>query len=390
MKRFGILYHSLVSLYVLTALSVNSQTTFFQKKQPPEYIKSIVFLNPKTQNSHPVIYLGDSFIFSFDDLEADSKRYRYEVVRYTHNWKKSVLFSSEFIDGISSGYIQNQKRSVQTLVEYDHYQVNIPNRKTQIRLSGNYGIRIYLKKKSKWLFEIRFMVAEPSTVNIQTIINRPQRSRLRQTHQNLEFKVLFSPKEDFQRNATRVHTYAFKNTDLESMTDDLKPSFISINETMFQQNDALAFEGGNEFRWFDTKDIRVSSLTTAKSVKYGDEYKTYLGIDEELFQKPYLDRDDINGEYVIRNVDALNERTNAINSDYSTVVFTLKSRLISWDFDIFIVGAFNNWQLSKENKMYYLNDRKLYELPLFIKQGYYNYQYVAKEKKTGKNLLLRY
>ena len=368
----------------LAPFFVNSQVHNFQEITHPKYIKTIMFWNSQTQNSTPIISLGEEFYLSFDDLEANSKQYRYKIVRYTYDWKKSILFSSEYIDGFSDGLIQNRKHSIQTLVPYIHYQVNIPNKKTRIKKSGNYGIRIYIKKKGKYLFERRFMIVEPHAISIQAEIGRPQRSRLRQTHQNLEFKVAFSPREDFERNSRNIHIYAFKNNNIESMTGDLKPSFINRNEVIFHKNDALDFEGGNEFRWFNTKDIRASSLTTAKSVKTENGYETYLSTDEELFQKPYFYQDDINGEYVIINADALDENSSSTNADYSTVIFTLESRLVPWDFDLYVVGAFNNWQLNEESRMDYMEDQKLYRLHLFLKQGYYNYKYVAKEKRTGK------
>jgi hypothetical protein len=53
-----------------------------------------------------------------------------------------------------------------------------------------------------------------------------------------------------------------------------------------------------------------------------------------------------------------------------------------WE-DVYIVGAFNNWQIIPEYKMFYNIHDKQYECDLNLKQGYYNYEYVTVPK--GKN-----
>ena len=62
-------------------------------------IKSIQ-LRPLRQNLYSAIVpLGTVLELSFDDLDADSKDYSYKIEHMTHDWKKSRLLSSQFIDG---------------------------------------------------------------------------------------------------------------------------------------------------------------------------------------------------------------------------------------------------------------------------------------------------
>ena len=48
------------------------------------------------------------------------------------------------------------------------------------------------------------------------------------------------------------------------------------------------------------------------------------------------------------------------------------------DQEVYIYGKFNNYELSDENKMYYNPGLEIYEGVMLLKQGIYNYKYVAK------------
>jgi hypothetical protein len=50
--------------------------------------------------------------------------------------------------------------------------------------------------------------------------------------------------------------------------------------------------------------------------------------------------------------------------------------------EIYIYGAFNNFELNELNKMYYNPALELYEGVLLLKQGFYNYKYVLKQNEV--------
>ena len=50
--------------------------------------------------------------------------------------------------------------------------------------------------------------------------------------------------------------------------------------------------------------------------------------------------------------------------------------------DIYIYGELTNWSILNEAKMRYNDQDKYYYGFLYLKQGYYNYQYVTENKKT--------
>ncbi len=92
----------------------------------------------------------------------------------------------------------------------------------------------------------------------------------------------------------------------------------------------------------------------------------------------YLYDEDGNGLSVIRKEGSGDPETEA---DYAFVHFNLACDSLA-DTDIHVCGQWNGYSLSPEHRMRYNNDTQEYETDIFLKQGYYNYLYLA---VNGKN-----
>ena len=147
---------------------------------------------------------------------------------------------------------------------------------------------------------------------------------------------------------------------------------------LYKYNKETSFWGGNEFLFFDSKSIRNSTLNIARVELGEDFYNTYLYTNEERIGKPYTLYPDVNGNFVIRNLDSDNAYTDA---DYSWVYFSLECLENLEGKEVYVQGNYNNWQLNESNKMNYNSDTGLYEAKILLKQGFYNYQYVTKIEK---------
>ena len=102
-------------------------------------------------------------------------------------------------------------------------------------------------------------------------------------------------------------------------------------------------------------------------------FHVYLMTDQKRSSKRYSTYTDMNGNYLVK----VQEGTNAENeADYCSVNFFLSADNAYSDGNIYVFGAFNNWQCTTENLMHYNAERFGYECTLYLKQGYYNYQYV--------------
>jgi hypothetical protein len=95
----------------------------------------------------------------------------------------------------------------------------------------------------------------------------------------------------------------------------------------------------------------------------------------------YTQVNDDNGAFFIRNQDNIDNDT---DSDYEHVLFTLNVKSPNENGSVYVVGRFNNFTLSEENKLNYDSSKKKFYSNLYLKQGVYDYQYVWKDNTTGK------
>ena len=82
---------------------------------------------------------------------------------------------------------------------------------------------------------------------------------------------------------------------------DVKPLMLRNGELDYRFTDGtLSFEGGNEFRYFDTKSLR-SATEKIRSVEIrNDRYIVDLLHDRSRAFKPYITERDINGRFLIQ------------------------------------------------------------------------------------------
>ena len=69
-------------------------------------------------------------------------------------------------------------------------------------------------------------------------------------------------------------------------------------------------------------------------------------------------------------------------ADYSYVYFSLASDRKISDGEIYVYGGFNNYKISDLNRMYFNPSLGIYEGIILLKQGFYNYKYVIREKES--------
>ena len=97
------------------------------------------------------------------------------------------------------------------------------------------------------------------------------------------------------------------------------------------------------------------------------------------------------GKYKLPSIPILNVAMEISNNIYSIIDY-LDSDLfmesqtqfkVNLENKIYVVGDFNNYQISDEYLMEYNSRYNLFELVLKLKQGFYNYKYIAvnQEKK---------
>lgn len=328
-------------------------------------------LRPLTENSFSAIVpLGTVLELSFDDLEADSKPYQYKIEHMTHDWQKSRLLSSQFIDGFDQNTILNVTNSFNTLQNYTHYSVRIPNTNSVITKSGNYLLSV-LDEYDDVVFTRRFVLYE-NLANIGVSVARSRDTKTLNTQQTIQFSINH-PKIQINNPNVEINVAIIKNNNWNETITNLQPTFFKPNQLLYTYTNQTNFWGGNEYLNFDSKIIRNKSLNIVKITKE-DVYNHYLYPYTYNEFREYKYNPDINGQFAIRTLEGNDNNTEA---DYALMHFNLEVDAPFKEKEVYVYGAFNDFEITDENRMYYNPNTKTYNANILLKQGFYNYTFAT-------------
>ncbi len=329
--------------------------------------------------SLPIITLNsnDFVNISFDDLTHEYHRYCYKIEHCEADWQtSSVLFESDYIDGFASGNtIDDVQESTNTVQLYTHYNISFPNNKCRPKISGNYRVTIYDENDEKHVVcRAYFMIVEPSmAVHLNVTTNTD--IDINGKHQQVEMAV------DYGNNIvsnpqTQIKTVVMQNNRWDNAVVNARPQYIKANGLQWIHCKDYIFDGGNEYRKFETLDVTHTTMGLESINWDGHNYHAWIWTDEP--RPSYIYDKDANGAFLIRNSDNID---NDVNSDYIITHFRLKSPQTADP--IYINGFFTNDRFLPQYEMKWNEKNQQYEGELLLKQGYYSYQYLMM-KPEGK------
>ncbi len=337
-------------------------------------IKSVQLYNDQFKLSAPLLQLGsgDRLLLSFDDLTTDLKSYVFTFIHCDAYWQPSKLMAMEYIDGYQEVEIVDFNYSENTRQKYIHYSAYIPSQSTHLNKSGNYILKVYDRDTpNQPIITKRFMIFDPKiSINIQekaatVVADRNFKQEIDFTINEGEYTI----NDPFQD----LKVFILQNNRWDNASQNLKPSFVKDTELVYNYDEENVFTGGNEFRAFDTKSLKYKAEHIAKIKTDSLSTDVFLLEDEKRTYIRYTNLSDINGNFVIRTIDGNGDST--INADYCYVHFFLSYNQILSNGNLYVFGAFNGWKCTKENLMKYNSERKGYEAVIYLKQGYYDYEY---------------
>ncbi len=355
---------------LLLFIGLNSQS---------QNIKAVQLLPVSKQSPIPIVPLGSVLELSFDDLDADNKDYQYKIEHMTYDWKPSNLQANQYINGFEQNYIIDVTNSFNTLQSYTHYKIQIPNQNTTITQSGNYLISI-LNDDDELVFSRKCVFYENlTTIGVNVLRGRNTISN--NTEQTVQF-IINHKGLNINNPTQEIKIQLLQNNNWNTSITDIDPLFIRPNQLIYNYTEETNFFGGNEFLFFDNKYIRNTNLNIAKTVR-DDIFHNYLYTNIERAFKPYTYNPDINGNFIIRTLDAEDTDTEA---DYAMMHFSLEVNQPFRNKDVYIYGAFNNFELTEDNKLQYNENEGVYQGEILLKQGFYNYTYVTVDSDNSIDL----
>jgi hypothetical protein len=340
-------------------------------------IRSVLFHESSFELNPPMIELNSDqkLQLSFDDMDGGSKTFQYTFYHCDASWNPDDLMVSEYLAGFYDDQVSNRSTSFNTIVQYSHYTCTFPNTSIRMTKSGNYVVFVYEDgNKENPVLTRRFVVFE-NIISMAATIHQPLGSDKLYNSHEVDFTLypakytMNNPYQDLKIVITQNHRW-------DNAKYGLKPVFIKESELTYDFDDGSnCFDAGNEFRHVDIKSTKYPGDNTEKMVRDSVTklFDIYLKNDERRTFKRYVNIRDINGRMLIKT----NEGTNSdIEADYMWVHFFVPYETPVADGNLYIMGKLTMWKTNKENKMTWNEKRKGYECSLYLKQGYYDYQYI--------------
>ena len=211
-------------------------------------------------------------------------------------------------------------------------------------------------------------------VSIESTVKRATIIEDRNTKHEIDFKIKH-PNLVVANPFSEIKVHLKQNNKEDNAVTDLIPLFVKNDELIYEYDEGNTFLGNNEFRHFDIKSLRYHSQNIEDILFDSTNYHVYLFNDNKRSFDRYSIEQDINGKFLINVQEGWKS---SVEADYVFVHFTLPIRYISYG-DMYVFGAFSDWQLKEEFKLRYNADKKQYEKAIFLKQGYYNYHYALND-----------
>jgi Domain of unknown function (DUF5103) len=370
---------------LITLFTLSTLFTLHSNAQQPEAIYKpniqCVRFHPYGDQTGMALYninSGDQLELNFDDLDANIKSYYYSFQLCDYNWKPVDISPFMYIKGFTQQRISTNRYSSIAFTKYTHYQAMLPDRNTTLTLSGNYMLKVFLNGDTSQLAFTRRLLVLDQKAAITAKILQPFTPQFFSTHQKIQFSASLINVNTFSA-AQQVKVVIVQNNRWDNALKDIPPTFVRGNSLEYNTENNCIFAGGKEWRWLDLRSFRLQSDRVDSA--------RYTKTSTDIFVKPDKDRSgdryiyyrDLNGMFLIETYESINPYW---QGDFATVHFTLATPTAQpyAGKDIYLAGQLTDYAFNDKTRMVFNEAKGVYEGTAFLKQGYYNYTYIAADK----------
>ncbi|MFI5159410.1 MAG: DUF5103 domain-containing protein [Sphingobacteriales bacterium] len=357
-----------------------AQSPYDNNVYRPE-IKRVEFYNTAKQASFPIIRLGsdEKVLLAFDNLKGGSETYNYTIEHCDANWNSSNLSPAEYLQNYNDDRITDFSYSTGTIQKYTHYQLKLPNEYVAPKIPGNYILKVYEDGDPAKLIITRRLYVVKQQVSLMAEFVPSADAVARQTNQKINFTVNYSGLRVQNPNAD-IRVLIMQNGRSEISNLNSQPTYIQGQQLIYNDVNINDFPGGNEFRHFDTRSLKLNSEHIARIYRDTANMVVLLA-DADRSQANYTFQYDLNGNFYVLNQDGTDPRTDA---DYAHVIFSLAAKKDPTTGTAYIVGKFNDYKLDDRSKLNFDALNGKFVISDFLKQGVYDYEYVWVDKASGR------
>ena len=377
-------FKSLIIILLSLTINISAQTTRLAGDINYRDEVQTVMLHPTGFDlDKPVIYLNnmkEQLHLQFDVFADDAPYLYYTLVHCDNQWRPTDLPKNDYLNGFFQEEIDRFSFSLNTFVNYVHYDLVFPTVDMMPKLSGNYLLVVTGENPNDVYFTRRFYVVDDIARINASIPRYPFDLNLGTNKQEIDLEVsypdLFNSRADQYSNVTIQQNGRWDNA-----VFGLKPTYVYPEKLSYYNNAKTVFESGNQYLRINTSNFENRPEKTRTVYREEECYVVTLYEDTKRSSHNYVDDEDLYGEKYIylerENLDATTE------ADYALVDFFLQWPQYLFGKDVYIIGAITDWRLDDNAKMEYDPQRRGYKKGLLLKQGYYDYMYAVKDNASG-------
>nr|MCR4665457.1 DUF5103 domain-containing protein [Paludibacteraceae bacterium] len=248
----------------------------------------------------------NTLIISFDCMTHDIKQYSYTVYHLNADYRQSDLQTTDYLKGFTTADITDYELSNLTQRDYTHYWFTFPNSDMQLTRSGNYVIHIYEDgDREKTVADVCVSVVEP-LVNIDAQVHANTSKEINGRYQQLDIDLDMKHLSAF--NPDEISLVVQQNGRWDNAVTMNRPTYVESQRLRYMNSDELVFEGGNEYRHFDTYSVYYAGYNVNRIRFERPEYHALLEVDEnrgvvsgitDKTGSPYLQQYDADGQWLV-------------------------------------------------------------------------------------------
>ncbi len=316
-------------------------------------------------------------VLEFDDIQESYNNYYLRFLHCTFDWKASGLRDLDFLTEFNEFPINQYTFSNNTHLPYVHYAAPIP----PVKVAGNYLLMVYRDGNKDDLIITKRLLIYENRVSVSPLSNFAGAGTLLEDRQPLNFVVNYGNLQVI--NPTdMIRVVVRQNQRWDNVLLNPEPTFVRDNRSEIEYrvfDSSNSFLAGNEYRFVDFRSLIAPGQNVQRVNRSVKPYELYVMVDGTREGQVYAQYRDLNGQFFIDNLDFPEPMTSA---NYVFVNFLLKSPPLAND--LYVMGQFNQFSRTAENKMAYSRTAGGYEARVVLKQGFYNYCYVMDGSEPNK------
>lgn len=378
-SQFRFLFLTLLAMKakVLITLTICALAVTMKAQRNTPFSNSIRTLRTfvaERPTAPPIIELssGEHIAVEFDYLSHEYHRFLYRIEHCDADWNVSEdLFESDYLSGNNGEEpIDQETQSLNTMQQYTHYALRLPNERIGITLAGNYKLTLIddTEGEPQPVAQAFFTVVNPkvtisATASTDTEIDRND------SHQQLTVSLNFN-QLNVREPRKELSIVVLQNRRYDNAVIRPNATAVAPSALLWEHSRELIFPAGNEYRKFELLSTRRGNFGVDNIRWFDPYYHATLFVDEP--RRNYLYDEDQDGLSVIRTTDGADSDTEA---DYVFVHFALNTPRRD-DGDYYLNGNWTDDRLDAQWRMTYDEASGCYTAAPLLKLGYYSYQYL--------------